>query len=221
MIFKPEEIEFNSTSEFMKFVSVNDLFGSIQLKEPIVDSSGNVLIKEKVNLNESITRKIGNMEGKHISILRVNISRGLTEKLRQRVANEAANRIEDSNNKVLHHLYENNKAGSNSYKAIIENSFFDPKMTIFLFRLMSEKREFFYHCLDVGLFTLASVIQNSFQIRFVHRFSFLAGLFSDIALMDTTIYKDPITNGDDLTTIAKLSSSYLTRYNFPSALVNS
>jgi hypothetical protein len=221
MIFKPDEIEFNSAAEFLKFASMNDLFGSIQLKEPILDSSGNVLIKERVNLSESLIRKIGSMEGKHVSILRVNITKGLTEKLKLRVANEATNRITESGNKILAHLFENNQAGTNSYKSVVENAFVNPKIIIFLFRLMTEKKEFFYHCIDNGLFTLAAVIQKSFQIRFVHRYAFLSGIFCDLSLMDTNLWKDAISNGDDLTVIAKSSSSLLTRYNFPAAIVNS
>lgn len=221
MIIRTDEIEFANASEFFKFVSTNNLFGNIQLKESLVDSSGNLLIREKINLNESLTKKITALEGKYVSILKINITKNLTDKLGERLAREAIEKIENTENSdILHHLFENNKTGANNYKGIIENAFYDPRIVIYLYRLLMERRDFFDYCISMGLYTLAAVIQTPFQIRFVNRFAFLTGVLCDVCLMDTDYWKEAVTNGQDLTLIAKSSASFLTKYNLPTVIVN-
>ena len=222
MIIRKDEIEFVNASEFYKFVSTNDLFGIIQLKEPLLDANGKLLIREKVNLNESLIKKITTLEGKYVSILRASLNKNLTDKLAERLAKEAIQKIEDQENSdILYHLFENNQTGVNNYKAIIQNAFYDPRIVIFLFRLLTEKKEFFDYCISLGLLTLAAVIQVPFQIRFVNRYAFLTGIFCDACLMDTEYWKEAITNGQDLTLIAKTSASFLTKNNLPTVIVNS
>lgn len=221
MIIKTDEIEFANASEFFKFVSTNQLFGNVQLKEPLVDSSGNLLIREKINLNESLTKKITSLEGKYVSILRINITKNLTDKLGERLAREAITRIEsEEKSDMLSHLFENNKTGANNYKGVIENAFYDPRIVIYLYRIMMERRDFFDYCITMGLYTLAAVIQAPLQLRFVNRYAFLTGLLCDVCLMDTEYWKEPVTNGQDLTLIAKASASYLTKNNLPTVIVN-
>lgn len=58
MIIKKDEIEFKDSSDFYKFIFANDLYGVVQLKEPIQDSSGNVMVKEGISLNESTIKKL-------------------------------------------------------------------------------------------------------------------------------------------------------------------
>ncbi len=79
MIIGREDIQFSSGDEFYDFVYRNDLYGIIQLKEPILDVAGVMLVKEKVSLNENIIRKISNMEGRYISILKALITPQLVE----------------------------------------------------------------------------------------------------------------------------------------------
>lgn len=222
MIIRSDEIEFSSSSEFYKFVATNDLMGIVQLKDPLEDTNGNLLIKEKVKLNENLVKKITSLEGKYVTILKILITRDVVEKLSQRIAKEIISKIETQDTaSILYHLFENNQTGLNNYKGIIENAFYDSRITLFLFQILTQKREFFDHISNLGLYTLAAVIQNVFQIRFVNRFAFLTGLLCDMCLMDTEYWQNPITNGQDLSLIAKTSSAYLIKYNIPSTIIHS
>ncbi|MCB1142989.1 MAG: hypothetical protein KDK54_12155 [Leptospiraceae bacterium] len=218
MIIKKDEIEFKDSSDFYKFIFANDLYGVVQLKEPIQDSSGNVMVKEGISLNESTIKKIMNLEGKHISILKIILNKGVVEKLRIRLAKETFEVVEKSN-KFLGHLYENSKGGTNNYRGIIENSFYNSKIVMFLFRLLMENKPFFDHIINLALLSLGAVIQTSFSVRLIHRHSFLAGLFFDISLVDTDYWKVGVSNGNDLTNISKMSASLLGKLNMADPVV--
>ncbi len=220
MIIRADEIEFGSASEFYKFITINDLIGIAQLKEPLLDANGNLLIKDKVRLNESILKKITNLEGKYVSTLKLIINQEVILKLGIRISKEIISKIESQDNySILYHLFENNQTGVNNYKGIIENSFYNPKIALFLFRILNEKKEFFDYIANLGLYTLAAVIQNTYTIRFVNRYAFLTGILCDACLMDTEYWQNPITNGQDLTLIAKSSAAYLARYNMPLPII--
>lgn len=220
MIIRADEIEFSSASEFYKFIATNDLIGIAQLKDPLLDANGNLLIKEKVKLNESLLKKITNLEGKYVSLLKIIINQEVIHKLGIRLAKEIISKIESQDNySILYHLFENNQTGVNNYKGIIENAFYDPKITLFLFQVLTQKKEFFDYIATLGLYSLAAVIQNNFQIRFVNRYALLTGILCDACLMDTEYWQNPITNGQDLTIIAKASAAYLTKYSIPLPII--
>lgn len=220
MIIRADEIEFNNASEFYKFIATNDLIGVAQLKEPLLDANGNTLVKEKIKLNESILKKITSLEGKYVSILKLLINSEIIQKLGLRISKEIIAKIENQDDySILYHLYENNQVGVNNYKGIIENSFYDPKITLFLFQILTQKKEFFDYIATLGLYSLAAVIQNNFQIRFVNRYAFLTGILCDACLMDTEYWQNPITNGQDLTIIARSSAAYLSKYNIPLTII--
>lgn len=222
MIIRADEIEFANSSEFYKFIATNDLMGIVQLKEPLQDTNGNLLIKDKIKLNENLVKRITNLEGKYVTVLKIIVNKEIIEKLALRISKEIISKIETQDPaSILYHLFENNRSGVNNYKGIIENAFFDPRITLFIFQILTQKRDFFDHISTLGLYSLAAVIQNIFQIRFVNRFAFLTGLLCDVCLMDTEYWQEPITNGQDLSLIAKSSASYLTKYNLPSTIIYS
>ncbi|HMV77978.1 MAG TPA: hypothetical protein PL048_18990 [Leptospiraceae bacterium] len=219
MQIKKDEIELNGGEEFSKFVNFYDLAGAIQLKEPIIDPNGNVLIREKVNLNESMVRKISSLEGKHVSILKVNITKGLIEKLRERLGKELMAPLESKDDVFLTYLFENNLGKNNSYRDIVINSLYSRHLVLFALRIFNEKRDFFRYISRQGLLALCSVIQKMYQVRLVHRYAFLAGMFSDICVMDSTIWKLGLDSGDEFTQTIKQSVNYLPKLGMSNIVI--
>ena len=207
MIIGREDIQFSSGEEFYNFVYNNDLYGVVQLREPIVDISGAMLVKDKVALNEGIIRKISNMEGRYISILKALITPGLVDKLAGRIAKEATSIVETKNS-FVNQLYEKSPSSGN-YKSIIEKACSQPRVSLYLFKILSEKRAFFNHILTNGLLSLGTILQKEEAVKSLHRYTFLAGLFSDICLIDTDYWESPITEGEQINRLCKISSNLI------------
>ncbi|MDX1960284.1 MAG: hypothetical protein SFU98_17070 [Leptospiraceae bacterium] len=218
MIIKKDEIELNGGADFFKFVSTNDLFGSVQLKEPILDPLGNVLIREKVNLNETLVKKIASLEGKHVSILKVNISRGLTIKLAEKVARETLLILDEKDDPFISHLFDNNLSNNTTYRSVIENALFNKKVSLFAFRLYAEKKEFFRHCVKQGLLSLGVALQKSHMVKMINRNSYLSGFFADICVMDSGLWKDETISGDELNVISRQTAQYMPRLGLPGVI---
>jgi hypothetical protein len=208
MIIGREDIQFSSGDEFYDFVYRNDLYGIIQLKEPILDTAGVMLVKERVSLNENIIRKISNMEGRYISILKALITPQLVDKLAVRIAKEAQD-IVSQKNTFINHLYGKSPNGGGNYKAIIEKSFYTPKITLYLFKLFSEKRAFFNYIMGNGLLSLGTMLQTDSNLKNLQRYTFLAGMLSDLCLVDTTYWNEGDSNGEQIAKICKISSNLL------------
>ncbi|NBU99103.1 MAG: hypothetical protein EBS19_12990, partial [Spirochaetia bacterium] len=208
MIIGREDIQFSSGDEFYDFVYRNDLYGIIQLKEPILDTAGVMLVKERVSLNENIIRKISNMEGRYISILKALITPQLVDKLAVRISKEAQD-IVSQKNTFINHLYDKSPNGGGNYKAIIEKSCYTPKITLYLFKLFSEKRAFFNYIMGNGLLSLGTMLQTDSNLKNLQRYTFLAGMLSDLCLVDTNYWNEGDTNGEQIAKICKISSNLL------------
>ncbi len=211
-------LEFQDFPEFRTFVLEYELLGSVSLSEPIVDKSGNVLLKEKVAIKENLIKKLEEMDGKFIPSFKLAMSKDLMKMLKMVLSKAILSRIEDKSNQFIKHLYEQNAEKMASLKGIIQNSFYTKSIALAFFRILLNEREFFNYLADIGLLTLGSVIQKKYQFKMVNRFSFLAGLCADISASKDGYYKRTLI-GLPLTTIASLSSEVARKFALPEEVI--
>jgi hypothetical protein len=211
--------EFNDFQNFKKFAVDQELVGSIQLLDPILDKSGNVLIKEKVSVKESMMKKLEDLDGQYIPVFKLTLNGELLKKIKYQLAKAVFRRFEDPTNRFLHYLYRESNTELPNYRGIITNAFCTRNLTLVFFRILLEKPQFFNHCADLGLLSMGSVIQKRLGIKMVNRYSFLSGLLADICLIDTDYWKRPL-NGKHIASYSKLSANVVETLNLPYELVD-
>lgn len=211
-------LEFQDFPEFRRFVVEYELLGSVSLSEPIVDKSGNVLLKEKVAIKENLIKKLEEMDGKFIPSFKLAMSKDLMKMLKQVLAKAVLSRIEDKSNQFIKHLFEQNAEKMASLKGIILNSFYTKTIALSFFRILLNEKEFFHYLADMGLLSLGAVIQKNYQYKMVNRFSFLAGLCADIAASKEGIYRRTLI-GLPLTVTTSLSTEIARKLALPEEVI--
>jgi len=192
LIITPEGIEFKDLKAFSRFIYDNDLIGVIQLLEPLKDKTGNILIKEQVNIKEGALKKLETIEGQYEPTFKIRITNDLLNKMREKIASSILPRIESSKVEFTKYLYDNNSSSLGNYKNFIQNALYKPWIVLYIYDLRYRNLDFFYYIVDMALLTLGIVIQRSYSFRFVNRYAFLVGLLSDILLSETEYWKKPI-----------------------------
>jgi hypothetical protein len=215
LIITPEGIQFKELKAFSRFIIDNDLYGNIQLTDPLKDKTGNILIKEQVNIKENAIKKLETMEGQYDPNFKVRITDDLLNRMREKIASSIIPRIESSKVQFTKYLYDNNSSSVSNYKGFIQTAMYQPWIVLHLYDLKYYNPEFFYYVSDMALLTLAIVIQKSYPFRFVNRYAFLTGLLSDIILSETDHWKQPLGTEADLTFLSKMSSSVATKLHLP------
>jgi hypothetical protein len=211
--------EFTDYSSFKRFAVDQELIGSISLIEPILDNNGNVLIKEKVNIKESMMKKLEALDGQYIASFKLSLSGELLKKIKSQLAKAIFRRFEDKSNTFLHYLYKESNTHLPNFRGIIMNSFCTKNLTLVFFRILCDKPNFFNHCADLGLLAMGSVIQKKLGIKMVNRYSFLSGLLADISLIDTDYWKTPL-NGSHVARYAKISANVAETLSLPYEIVD-
>lgn len=211
--------EFNNFQSFKRFALDQELVGSIQLSEPILDKSGNVLIKEKVNIKDSMMKKLEDLDGQYVPDFKLILSGELLKKIKYQLAKAVFRRFEDKSNSFLHFIYNEAEIEVTNFKGIITNSFCTRNLALVFFRILLEKPLFFNHCADLALASLGSVIQKKQNVKMANRYSFLAGLLADICLVDTDYWKKPL-DGMQVAKYTKLSANVAEVLNIPYEVVD-
>ncbi|WCL48068.1 hypothetical protein [Leptospira sp. GIMC2001] len=214
MKITPTGFEFNDFKSFKRFAVDQGLIGSISLTDPILDKSGNVLIKEKVNIKDSMMKKLEDLDGQYIADFKLSFSGELMKKIKEQVARAVYRRFEDKSNDFLNYIYKESNTHLPNFRGIILNAFCTRNLTLVFFRILLEKPIFFNHCADLGLLSLGSVIQKKTGVKMVNRYSFLAGILADISLIDTDYWKNPL-NGDCTAVLSKFSTKVCEQLNLP------
>ncbi|NCN10035.1 MAG: hypothetical protein GW938_09350 [Leptospira sp.] len=197
--------EFNDFKAFKRFAVDQELVGSISLEEAIVDNNGNVLIKEKVTLKESMMKKLEEMEGQFLPLFKLSLTDELLKKIKFQISKAVYKRFEDKTNHFLNFIYKESEIPLPNFRGIIFHAFCTKSLTLIFFRILIDHPNFFNHCADLGLLSMGSVIQKKLGIKMVNRYSFLAGLLADLCLVDTDYWKTPL-NGKDVAKYIKHSS---------------
>lgn len=213
-------IEIFDLREFTKFVYENNLINSIQLKEPIKDKSGKILVKEMVNIKEGTLKKLEQIQDQFDPVFKVDISKDLIRQIEEAMVMEMLPRISKKDNSFLSHLYDNDHSSISSYKSFLKSSLNTKKVVLVLYRCYLENREFFYHIVNMGLISLGVVIQKPTPIKFINRYAFQCGLFADMILSDTAYWQSTFKGETDLMKVTKLSARIAQNLGMSSLVVD-
>ncbi|MCB1176029.1 MAG: hypothetical protein KDK36_00490 [Leptospiraceae bacterium] len=208
-------IEFYDLKDVRNFINENDLFGIAQLETPIMDNGGSILIKEHVNIKESALRKLETLDGQYEKKFQVRLNSELLEKLKQKLFADILPKIEKSKFKFISYLYNNYPPDGVNYKNVIQNCFYKKELVIYLYFLKINNHDFFNYISETALLVLAIVALKSYQFRFLNRYAFLSGLFSDICLSETDNWKYSYESEMDMDLVAKTSSQIALRFHLP------
>lgn len=211
-------LEFFEFREFKKFATEYELFGLVSLSEPIIDKSGNVLLKEKVAIKDTVIRKLDQMEGQYIPTFKLLMTSDLLKRLKGVLAKAVISRIEDRTNVFVHHLYEQSSNKMASLKGIIQNSFYSKSLVLAFFKVLLTMPEFFNHITNMGLLSLGAVVQKNFQYKMVNRLAFLTGLFADLSGSHNDLYKECF-YGQGLNQLTALSSELARKFNLAEEII--
>lgn len=211
--------EFNDFKAFKRFAVDQELIGSISLEEAIVDNNGNILIKEKVTVKDSMMKKLEEMEGQFIPLFKLSLTNDLLKKIKQQISKAVYKRFEDKTNHFLHFIYKESEVTLPNFRGIIFHAFCTKSLTLIFFRILIDHPNFFNHCADLGLLSMGSVIQKKLGIKMVNRYSFLSGLLADLCLVDTDYWKTPL-NGKDVAKYTKHSSQAILKLKLPPELAD-
>lgn len=211
--------EFNDFKAFKRFAVDQELIGSISLEEAIVDNNGNILIKEKVTVKDSMMKKLEEMEGQFIPLFKLSLTNDLLKKIKHQISKAVYRRFEDKTNHFLHFIYKESEVTLPNFRGIIFHAFCTKSLTLIFFRILIDHPNFFNHCADLGLLSMGSVIQKKLGIKMVNRYSFLSGLLADLCLVDTDFWKTPL-NGKDVAKYTKHSSQAILKLKLPPELAD-
>lgn len=211
--------EFNDFQSFKRFAVDQELIGSISLLEPILDKSGNILIKEKVLIKDSMMKKLEDLDGQYLPDFKLVLNGELLKKIKYQISKSIFRRFEDKSNSFIHYLYRESNTELPNFRGIITNAFCTRNLTLVFFRILLDKPNFFNHCVDLALLSMGSVIQKHMGIKMVNRYSFLAGLLADISLIDTDYWKHGL-SGTHTSKYTKLSATVVETLNLPYEIVD-
>ncbi|MCB1324182.1 MAG: hypothetical protein H7A21_02800 [Spirochaetales bacterium] len=179
MQIEENAITFLSLNEFVRFSTDMGLIGLVQLEEPVLDNSDNVLIKEGVFVKATALSRLEEMEGHYRPHFKVAMNNNLIRELRKFVAGEMLDLLKEKDNRFIAHLLEKS---TRRYRSIMESAFIGTRFLLHIYRLSQENGCFFAHISELALLALGLALISPVKEKFVHRFSFLAGLGCDLDL---------------------------------------
>ena len=210
-------IEFETFNDLKSFMYRNNLFGIIKLIDAITDNSGKVLVKENVTLKESTITKLEELVGSFSEVFKVQLSKDILKKFRETVADKILDHLKESGSSFLKHIY---KDTDHNYKGYITNALQNKKLLLAIFKISSERENFFKYISELGLISLGIMIQKFYRIRMVHRYSFLAGLCADLYLADGNEWKTPATSDSERSKRAQDGASFLQQFDLPEEIID-
>ena len=213
-------IEFDELREFSKFVNDLDLLGIVQLREPIKDKKGNILIKDNVHIKDSTLRKLESIPGQYESKFRVNMTNELTGRIKKALTAEIMPGIQKSKNEFISILYDNDQSSVVSTEGLISSSFYTNDLVLVLYKVMLEQYDFFQHIVSMGLICLGTVVQKSYNIKLIHRYAFLTGLLSDMIFFKTDYWRNSNLDETLMAKLAKMNSQIAQNVAMPTQIIS-
>jgi hypothetical protein len=179
-------IHFNGLPELKKFADDFSMNGLIRLSEPVKDNQGKILVKENVNIKESVIQKLESMEGQYVPNFSVSITGDLIRQIRIYLAKLITDRLDQISNSFIAELYKNTM---HNYAGYINGAFLSKNLALTAFKLSMNHPSYFHYISDLGLISLGIIIQNAYRIRFVNRYAFQAGFTCDLSMLGTEVWK--------------------------------
>ncbi|EMY77373.1 hypothetical protein LEP1GSC060_2880 [Leptospira weilii serovar Ranarum str. ICFT] len=171
-------LEFDSIDDLIDFAREFETGSMIRFLSPIEDNSGNVLVKEEVQIKESTLSRLKDIKGQYTPKFNVKLNKELVEQIQNILAVKIINQLKSTDMKFLKFMYEN---AIYNYKGIIRNSLFSKKTVLTLLKVYNQNLNFFKYISELGLLALGIVmIPDTMKFRLLRRYAFIAGLLMDI-----------------------------------------
>ncbi|XDD50355.1 hypothetical protein AB3N59_00595 [Leptospira sp. WS92.C1] len=200
-------LEFDSIETLIDFTKEFETGSMIRFLSPIEDNSGNVLVKEEVQVKESALARLKDIKGQYSPKFEVKLNKELLGQIQNILSVKIVNQLKVSDMKFLKFMYENSVY---NYKGIIRNALHSKKIVLTLLKVYNQNLNFFKYISELGLLTLGIVmIPDTMKFRLLRRYAFTAGLLMDIPRINTDKFtKLPFEDAEKIR-IAKKSSDIL------------
>ncbi|TGK28111.1 hypothetical protein EHQ12_13250 [Leptospira gomenensis] len=197
-------LEFDSIDDLIDFTKEFETGSMIRFLSPIEDNSGNVLVKEEVQVKESALARLKDIKGQYNPKFDVKLNKELLEQIRNILSMKIVDQLKISDMKFLKFMYENSIY---NYKGIIRNSLLSKKVILTLLKVYNQNIHFFKYISELGLLTLGIVmIPDTMKFRLLRRYAFTAGLLMDIPRIGTDRFTHlPSEDGEKVRVVKKCS----------------
>ncbi|EQA64791.1 hypothetical protein [Leptospira alexanderi] len=171
-------LEFDSIDDLIDFTREFETGSMIRFLSPIEDNSGNVLVKEEVQIKESTLARLKDIKGQYTPKFDVKLNKELVEQIQNILSVKIVDQLKDTDMRFLKFMYEN---AVYNYKGIIRNSLLSKKTVLTLLKVYKQNLNFFKYISELGLLTLGIVmIPDTMKFRLLRRYAFTAGVLMDV-----------------------------------------
>ncbi len=183
-----DAILFDSLAELTTLIQDLKLESQLELTEPVLDNSGNVLLREGIVVKPAALARLEAMPGQYRSEFRVRITQPLLIGVRAALVQAVLQALRGARSAFVRALFD---ATGHNYRKYIATAFREQKLALAFFRMSRENPEFFRHSANLGLLTLGALMHTNVRRRMIHINAFQAGLCADLALVDGNRWRDP------------------------------
>lgn len=183
-----DAILFDSLAEFTALIQDLKLESALELTEPVLDNSGNVLLREGIVVKPAALARLEAMPGQYRSEFRVRITPPLLTGVRQALVQATLQALKGERSAFVRALFD---ATGHNYRKYIATAFREQKLSLAFFRLSRENPEYFRHSARLALLTLGTLMHTNARRRMIHINAFQAGLCADLALVDGNHWRNP------------------------------
>ncbi|MBM9579082.1 hypothetical protein JWG45_18195 [Leptospira sp. 201903070] len=200
-------LEFDSIDDLIEFTKEFETGSMIRFLSPIEDNSGNVLVKEEVQVKESALTRLRDIKGQYNPKFDVKLNKELLEQIQNILAIKVVDQLKTSDMKFLKFMYENSIY---NYKGIIRNSLHSKKTVLTLLKAYNQNANFFKYISELGLLSLGIVmIPDTMKFRLLRRYAFTAGILMDIPRINVDRYTKLPSEDSEKVRVAKACSDIL------------
>lgn len=144
----------------------------------------------------------------------------LTSRIKKALTAEIMPGIQKSRNEFISILYNNDQSSVVSMESLINSSFYTNDLVLVLYKIMLEQYDFFQHIVSMGLICLGTVVQRSYNIKLIHRYAFLTGLFSDVIFFNTDYWRKSNLDDTLMGKLAKMNAQIAQNVNMPAQIIS-
>ncbi|TGK03191.1 hypothetical protein EHQ53_07030 [Leptospira langatensis] len=213
MKVSPKSLEYTSIEEVLNFVRDYGAGNMLRFLHAIEDNSGNVLVKEEVQVKESALARLKEIKGQYNADFKIKLTKELVGQIQDKLCEKIVFQLKTTDKKFLKFMYEENTF---NYKGIIRNALSNKKHLLALFKVYEVNANFFKHICELGLLALGIVlIPDALKYKMLRRYSFLGGVFMDIARVSGDQWNRPFPDDTEKTRIAKQCANFMQKLDLP------
>lgn len=164
------------------------LQGVLKFSEPVLDNTGNILIKEDVFVKESFFDKLKEMAGSYKSHFHVTLTDELIAKISEFLVRKVGDLSKAGPGHFLTRLLDLPHHRPDAY---MRSAFRNKSIALSAYRIYRDDDDFFTHLCELGLLNMAIVMQKYLRVKGIHKNAFLAGFLSDLPLAGQSSWKEP------------------------------